>query len=314
MPTLQQDEGTSKETYTETELDRQLAGAIDPWLEHMRWRPDFEQWRRGRLWQETKQKRTLDILRRFMEEAGLRGSLKGLQVLDLGCGMGGLSVALAREGASVQPYDYNPAYCQITRLRGQRYSLDLHPVNGGGERLPFPEGYFDIIVCMDVLEHVQRPADLLAETNRCLKPGGLLYITAINRFAFNDPHYHVRGVNWLPRRMATPFLKLTGRHKDNSRFTDRQTLEEMHYFRFGQLPRLARQNGFSRTVELGELEWGRAATQPTISSSKAWKSRLASGLHKVGLLRPLYRLYRAAYKGTYQLAMVKDIFNETASR
>ena len=291
------------------EIDRQLAEAIDPWLEHMRWRPDFEKWRNGRLWQETKQKRTLEILRLFMSVAGKGQSLEGLRILDLGCGMGGLSVALAREGAVVQPYDYNPAYCQITRLRGQRYDLQLRPVNGGGEHLPFESGFFDIIVCMDVLEHVQRPQDLLAETNRCLKPGGLLYITAINRFAFNDPHYHVRGVNWLPRRLATPFLKLTRRYKDNSRFTDRQTLEEMHYFRYSQLPKLARRNGFSKTLEMGELEWGLTAAPDSartkLSSAKGWKAKVAGMLQKTGLLGPFYRLYRYTYKGTYQLLMVK---------
>jgi SAM-dependent methyltransferase len=290
------------------EIDRQLAEAIDPWLEHMRWRPDFEKWRNGRLWQETKQKRTLEILELFMSVAGKKGTgLKGLRVLDLGCGMGGLSVALAREGATVQPYDYNPAYCQITRLRGRRYDLELNPVNGGGEHLPFPAGHFDIIVCMDVLEHVQRPEDLMAEVGRCLKPGGLLYITAINRFAFNDPHYHVRGVNWLPRRLATPFLRLTGRFKDNSRFTDRQTLEEMHYFRYGQLPRLARHNGFVRTLEMGELEWGiiPSPARTKLSSAKGWKALVASGLRKTRLLGPLYRLYRFGYKGTYQLLMIK---------
>jgi 2-polyprenyl-3-methyl-5-hydroxy-6-metoxy-1,4-benzoquinol methylase len=299
------------EEQAQTEIDRALAAAIDPWLEHMRWRPDFEEWRRRRLWQENKQGRTLEILRRFMRAAGYKQAatqdwLKDLRMLDLGCGMGGLSVALARQGARVQPYDYNPAYCEITRLRGQRYGLALQPVNGGGENLPFPDGHFDLIVCMDVLEHVQRPADLLAEINRCLKPGGLLYLTAINRFAFNDPHYHVRLVNWLPRRLATPFLKLTGRHKDNSRFSDRQTLEEMHYYRFGELPQLARRYGFSRLVELGELEWGLAKEQTDLMKpGQGWKATLAGGLRKVQLLGPLYRIYRNYYKGTYQLMLVK---------
>jgi ubiquinone/menaquinone biosynthesis C-methylase UbiE len=287
-----------------TDVNRALEAAIDPWLEHMRWRPDFAKWRDGRLWQENKQKRTLETLRMFMREAGLGDDLRGLKVLDLGCGMGGLSVALAQAGAHVQPYDYNPAYCEITRLRGQRYNFDLKPVNGGGENLPFGDGMFDIIVCMDVLEHVQRPDDLVAETARCLKPGGLLYITAINRFAFNDPHYHVRFVNWLPRRFANPFLKLTGRKKDNSRFTDRQTLLEMHYYRFDQLPRLTEKHGFNRMVELGELEWGlRQGYEPKFGGGA--KGRIAKILRRLRLLGLFYRIYRFGYKGTYQLMMVK---------
>ncbi|HEX2911346.1 MAG TPA: class I SAM-dependent methyltransferase [Chloroflexia bacterium] len=306
MQTLQPDE--------QTEINRQLEAAIDPWLEHMRWRPDFEKWRQGRLWQETKQKRTLATLRLFMQMAGLAGQgneqnfLSGLRVLDLGCGMGGLSVAMAQTGAQVQPFDYNPAYCNITRLRGRRYGLEFNPVNGGGEHLPFPDAHFDIIVCMDVLEHVQRPEELFSEVNRCLKPGGLLYITAINRFAFNDPHYHVRFVNWLPRRLATPFLKLTGRHKDNSRFTDKQTLEEMHYFRFPDLTSAAKKHGFDRTQELGELEWGlQKSPGLSVSNHSGRKAQLISLLRKVRLLGPAYRLYRYLYKGTYQLMMVKQV-------
>ncbi len=302
-------QATQTELSDKSELDLKLEAAIDPWLAHMRWRPDFEQWRKGRLWQETRQKRTLASLRMFMGEAGHKNAdspdwLKGLKILDLGCGMGGLSVALAREGAIVQPYDYNPAYCEITRLRGRRYDLALQPVNGGGERLPFPAAHFDLIVCMDVLEHVQRPHDLLSEVNRCLKPGGLVYFTAINRFAFNDPHYHVRFVNWLPRRFATPFLKLTGRYKDNSRFTDKQTLDEMHYFRFDELPRLSKRYGFSRLVELGELEWGLASGHsPKPIAGR--KGQLANLLRRVRLLGPVYRLYRSYYKGTYQLMLLK---------
>lgn len=275
---------------TTTDIDERLENLIDPWLEHMRWRPDFKQWRNNRLWQETKQKRTLQTLELFLGH-----NLANLRILDLGCGMGGLSVAMAREDADVQPYDYNVAYCEITRLRGNRYDLKLEPINGGGERLPFPNSHFDTIVCMDVLEHVQRPEDLLAEASRCLKKGGLLYITAINRFAFNDPHYHVPLVNWLPRRLATPFLKLLGRDKDNSRFNDRQTLEEMHYYPFWQLRNLAARHGFHNLKELGELEL----------NQKQQADKKLELLGKLGLLKPLYKLYRSFYKGTYQLAMYK---------
>jgi 2-polyprenyl-3-methyl-5-hydroxy-6-metoxy-1,4-benzoquinol methylase len=157
------------ETEEQLELDTALAAAIDPWLEHMRWRTDFAQWREGRLWQEKKQANTLNHLRSFLQLAagesnGSGGdSLAGRRVLDLGSGMGGLSTALALAGAHVLPLDFNRDYCRITRLRGRRYDLDLSPVNGAGEALPFAADYFDIILCMDVLEHVQQPEKVLAE-------------------------------------------------------------------------------------------------------------------------------------------------------
>jgi ubiquinone/menaquinone biosynthesis C-methylase UbiE len=284
---------TDKST-EQAEINRQLEAAIDPWLEHMRWRTDFAKWREGRIWQEKHQERNLATLRLFLKEAGLSQDIAGKKILDLGCGMGGFSTALAQAGAIVQPYDYNAAYCNITRLRGKRYGLNFNPVNGAGEALPFPNSHFDIIICLDVLEHVQNPEQLISEIGRCLQPGGLSFFTAINRFAFNDPHYHVRFVNWLPRRFSEPYLKLIGRNKDNSRFGDRQTLNEMHYYRYGQLPRIAERHSFMQLRELGELEL----------NTRTY-SGLKGVIKKAGLLKPAYRIYRNLYKGTYQLMMVK---------
>src|SRR3712207_6246021 len=183
-----------------TDVDGELEAAIEPWLEHMRWRADFEGWREGRLWQEKRQQGTLKNLRAFLKAASRSNadarasesvkaddSLAGRLVLDLGCGMGGLSTALALEGADVRSVDFNRHYCHITRLRGMRYGLELAPINAAGEALPFPDAHFDIVMCVDVLEHVRDPEALLSEISRCLKPGGLCQITAINRFAFRDP-------------------------------------------------------------------------------------------------------------------------------
>src|ERR1700755_2472988 len=88
-------------------VDCELEAAIEPWLEHMRWRSDFDSWREGRLWQEKRQGGTLKNLRAFLRVAKRTdGALAGRLVLDLGCGMGGLSTALALEGADVRPGDF----------------------------------------------------------------------------------------------------------------------------------------------------------------------------------------------------------------
>src|ERR687886_144141 len=76
----------------DTELEAELAAAIEPWLRHMTWRPDFEQWRERRIWQENYQQGNLRDVR-----AALGSDVAGKIALDLGAGMGGLSVALLRE-------------------------------------------------------------------------------------------------------------------------------------------------------------------------------------------------------------------------
>ena len=288
------------------DVDGELEAAIEPWLEHMRWRADFRSWRAGRLWQEKRQQGTLKNLRAFLnaaprsngnarpsESAKAGDPLAGRLVLDLGCGMGGLSTALALEGADVRAVDFNRHYCHITRLRGMRYGLDLAPINAAGEALPFPDAHFDIVMCVDVLEHVRDPEALLSEISRCLKPGGLCQITAINRFAFRDPHYHARLVNWLPRRAADAYLRLFAHAKDNARFKDRQTLREMHYYTYRGLERLLARHGLGGLAESGELKLKKRLT--------GWKGLL----QRAGLAGPAYRTYRGLYKSTYVCMAVK---------
>ena len=287
------------------DVDGELEAAIEPWLEHMRWRTDFEGWREGRLWQEKRQQGTLKNLRAFLnasarssaagapESAKADDSLAGRLVLDLGCGMGGLSTALALEGADVRSVDFNRHYCHITRLRGMRYGLELAPINAAGEALPFPDAHFDIVMCVDVLEHVRDPEALLSEISRCLKPGGLCQITAINRFAFRDPHYHARLVNWLPRRAADAYLRLFGHTKDNARFKDRQSLHEMHYYTYRGLERLLARHGLGGLTESGELKLKRRLS--------GWKGLL----QRTGLAVLAYKTYRGLYKSTYVCMAVK---------
>ena len=69
-------------------------------------------------------------------------------------------------------------------------------------KLRFTDGAFDIVVCLDVLEHAESLEETLAEIARVLTPGGHAIVTATNRFVFRDPHYHLRGINWLPHPLA----------------------------------------------------------------------------------------------------------------
>jgi 2-polyprenyl-3-methyl-5-hydroxy-6-metoxy-1,4-benzoquinol methylase len=285
-------------TIEETELaqiDQELAARIDPWLAHMRWRPNFDNWRQARLHQEDHQKEALRLLEQGRALAH-SPALEQSSMLDLGCGMGGFAVAVARKGIKVTALDYNPAYCAITAVRAARYKLALPVAAAAGEAIPLPDASYDIVTCWDVLEHVQKPRDLLKELNRVLRPGGLLLITAINRFAFKDPHYHLPLINWMPRPLGESLIALSGRRKGGA-FRDKQRLSEMHYYTWKGLKQQAAECGF-RLYDLDEERVARGE----VGARKRWR-RLASSL---GVAVPAYRAYRNCWQGTWRLAMIKE--------
>ncbi len=273
-----------------TDLER----AIDPWLQHMTWRRDFARWRERRINQEQYQGERIAML------AGAAGPLPGLRLLDLGAGMGGFAVAAALAGAHVTACEYNPAYCRIVELRAARHRLRLPVFNAAGEALPFPDASFDAATAWDVLEHVQDPVAVLRELARVLRPGGHALITAINRRAWVDPHYHIAGLNWLPRPVAEAIIAARGRSKAGAAFRDMQRLSEMHYFHYGQLVRLCEGLGF-RVRDLRE-EQLRAGT---FVSRKASRRAIRAGLRAVGLEGLAYRAQRRWYVGMFELALEK---------
>ena len=105
----------------------------------------------------------------------------GKDVLDLGCAGGFMAEALDDRGARVSGID--PAADAIAAARahaaegGRSITYDV----GVGESLPYDNAAFDMVVCVDVIEHVQDLAKVLAEVARVLRPGGLFLFDTINR-------------------------------------------------------------------------------------------------------------------------------------
>ena len=275
-------------------VERALVDAIEPWLAHMRWRSDFATWRARRIHQEDHQAERVARVRRVAGRADAA-------ILDLGCGMGGLSVALRREEFRVWAVDFNLAYCAITRLRALRHDLTLPIARAAGEALPFADASFDAVICWDVLEHVRSLPGVLTEIRRVLRPGGAALVTATNRYSLRDQHYHLPFINWLPRRAARPVLAWAGRSKQGAAFADRQALEEMNYISWPALVRLCRSLGFAvedtrattlRSRSLGDLRGRRRAL-----ADLALRTRLAPAL---------YPLYRFAVLGTFEVILRAD--------
>ncbi len=273
------------------ERERQLVALVDEWTAHMRWRKGYDRWREDRLWQEDTQAKRLRLVEREL------GALAGAAILDIGSGMGGFIVAAARNGASVAGVEPNGDYCAITRLRAARYGLPQTVAQAYGERLPFASGTFDAVLAQDIREHVRDPMAVLAEIRRVLKPDGVALVTAINRFAWRDPHYHLPAINWLPRPVAERIVAIAGRSKRGARFADNQRLSEMYYDTFGGFVRRAAAHGFAATD----------VRERSLREAKEPPSRLRSGalraLRRAHLAIPAYRAYRAAVSGTFEVIL-----------
>lgn len=106
---------------------------------------------------------------------------QGKKVLDLGCAGGFMAEALALRGARVTGIDPAHAAIDAARAHAGQSGLDIHYDVGVGEALPYANGDYDAVVCVDVLEHVSDLTLVLAEVARVLRPGGLFLFDTINR-------------------------------------------------------------------------------------------------------------------------------------
>ncbi|MFL6593449.1 MAG: bifunctional 2-polyprenyl-6-hydroxyphenol methylase/3-demethylubiquinol 3-O-methyltransferase UbiG, partial [Luteimonas sp.] len=111
-----------------------------------------------------------------------RATLRGARVLDLGCGGGLLSEALAREGAHVTAIDLAPDLVRIAKLHRLESGVEVDYRLSSTEALAAAEpDRYDVITCMEMLEHVPDPASVLRACAMLLKPGGRLFVSTLNR-------------------------------------------------------------------------------------------------------------------------------------
>lgn len=157
-------------------------------------------------------RRAADLLRRpdalSFEEAGYLdhetwirpafrqlGDVAGLRCLDYGCGHGMASVVLARRGAVVAAFDLSRGYLREARARAAANGVSVAFVQANGERLPFPDGWFDRIWGNAVLHHLDLEA-AGPEMVRVLRRGGWA--------VFCEPWGENPVLNWARRWLPYP--------------------------------------------------------------------------------------------------------------
>lgn len=111
-----------------------------------------------------------------------RAALPERQILDLGCGGGILSEGMAHRGARVTGVDMGEAPLQVARLHALESELDIEYRKTTVEALAATHSdCYDIITCLEMLEHVPDPESVILACRTLLKPGGHLFLATINR-------------------------------------------------------------------------------------------------------------------------------------
>ncbi|MES9846288.1 MAG: bifunctional 2-polyprenyl-6-hydroxyphenol methylase/3-demethylubiquinol 3-O-methyltransferase UbiG [Candidatus Sedimenticola sp. PURPLELP] len=108
--------------------------------------------------------------------------LQGKKVLDVGCGGGILAESMAAKGADVTGIDMGEAPLEVARLHLLESQLEVHYERIPVERLAEeqPES-FDVVTCMEMLEHVPDPSSVVRACARLTKPGGHIFFSTLNR-------------------------------------------------------------------------------------------------------------------------------------
>ncbi|MCB1905784.1 MAG: bifunctional 2-polyprenyl-6-hydroxyphenol methylase/3-demethylubiquinol 3-O-methyltransferase UbiG [Rhodocyclaceae bacterium] len=109
-------------------------------------------------------------------------SLAGKQVIDVGCGGGILTEAMAAKGARVTGIDLSEKALSVARLHlfesGVEVSYEYESAEQMAARRP---AEFDVVTCLEMLEHVPDPASIVAACARLVKPGGQVFFSTLNR-------------------------------------------------------------------------------------------------------------------------------------
>ena len=151
----------------------------------------YARWRESALGKLTEQ---------FEQKAvfSLVGDLRGLRVLDVGCGDGAYSVAVSRSGGDVVGLDQSLPMLEASRTRAASLRAVVRLCQGVAQSLPFRDASFDLVLAVTALCWIPEPLVALREMNRVVRPGGVVIVGELGRRSLWALARRVRG--WLGSR------------------------------------------------------------------------------------------------------------------
>ena len=183
-------------TVDDTEIAKFQAMADEWWDETGKFKP-LHMMNPVRLGYATEQ-----IAAEFDRDLGAQAPFEGLRILDIGCGGGLLCEPMARLGAEVVGADAAERNIPVARLHAEQVGLEIDYRHTTAEDLASAGEVFDVVLNMEVVEHVASPPAYLKACHDLLKPGGLMVCSTLNRnpksylFAIIGAEHVMR---WLPK-------------------------------------------------------------------------------------------------------------------
>lgn len=138
-----------------------------------------------------------------------QGRLREFTVLDVGCSTGIMTNYLADYFKTTVGVDIDVEALQYATM--QRNPERACFLTSDAMALPFQDNSFDAVACAHVYEHVPDAQRMTSEIHRVLKPGGICFFSAGNRFSLMEPHHRLPFLSVLPKPLANLYLRRAGR-------------------------------------------------------------------------------------------------------
>ncbi|MBT9142995.1 MAG: Ubiquinone biosynthesis O-methyltransferase [Dehalococcoidia bacterium] len=184
-------------------------------------------------------------LKKLLEFVTKNYNLKGIRILDFGCGTGELTVRMRCLGYEAYGLDVHEKHLRLAKILAVENDLSkemfiLNKLNSN--KLPFEDNEFDIISMFSVFEHIDDStlSWLLPELKRICR--GVVYILVPNRLKPVDDHTGLKFVPWMPRWLAVGYLKI--RSKKHGHFISQSGDWDVYYRSFFSIVSLFRRYGF----------------------------------------------------------------------
>ena len=145
------------------------------------------------------------VLRVLAQNGGPQGVL---EVADIGCGAGTQSLLWAELGHRVHGLDVNEPLLELARKRAADAGCAIDVQVGSAVKLPWADESMDVCLLIELLEHVADWEPCLAECQRVLKPGGILFLTTSNKLCPAQQEFDLPLYSWYPRPLKRHFERL----------------------------------------------------------------------------------------------------------